>query len=263
MKIVVINGSPRFGITYNAISIVMQELQSLGDVTFKVFNLPRDMPAFCKGCFQCFLKGEELCPDAKYVQPIVEAMDEADGFIIGTPVYAMQITGALKAFFDHLAYCYINHRPRFFTKKAMVIVTTVGAGINNCNRYIKQNLSFWGVNKVYTTGKALKAIKWDEIETTKKADFEKSLKLTARKFNKDIKEEKIYPPSMFQTVMFNISRVIINTFEKDNSDRIYWEKNGWLDDKVNYLTDGIKPKLSQLTVGTVAALMFKKVVKKK
>lgn len=42
---------------------------------------------------------------------------EAEAFIISTPVYALNVSGGLKVFFDHMAFCYLNHRPRFFTQK--------------------------------------------------------------------------------------------------------------------------------------------------
>ncbi|WP_409069976.1 hypothetical protein ACFLKB_12625 [Clostridium sp. FAM 1755] len=49
----------------------------------------------------------------------------------------MQITGLLKNSIDHMSYNF--HRPRFFTKKALVITTTAGAGhkdvANNIKRY--------------------------------------------------------------------------------------------------------------------------------
>ena len=260
MQMVIINGSPRKGITYKAISIVKDELESLGDVNFQEFNLPQDMPCFCSGCFKCFEKGEEFCPDARYVQPIVQALDEADGIIIGTPVYAMQISGGLKALFDHLAYCYINHRPRFYNKKALVISTTVGAGISNCNKYIKQNLSFWGVNRIYTVGKPVLAIKWDEIDKNKRDGFEKSLRLVAGKLFKDISNRKVYPPNFLQTIMFNVSKAIMLNIEDVSADRSYWKNNGWLDGRKQFLGEEIKPGIFNRSAGFITGLIFKKFV---
>ncbi len=262
MKIVIINGSPRRGITYKSIGIVKEELQSLGGVTFQEFNLPQDMPSFCKGCFRCFEKGEEFCPDAGYVQPIVKALDEADGIIIGSPVYAMQISGALKALFDHLAYCYINHRPRFYRKKALVITTTVGAGISNCNKYIKQNLSFWGVNRIYTVGKPMLAIKWEEIDKNRREDFEKSLRCLAGRLFEDIKYQRIYRPNLMQTVMFNVSKAIIKRYEDDSADGIYWKDNGWLDGRKDFFVEDIKPGFLSKSVGSMIGIAFKRFILK-
>ncbi|WP_347707330.1 NAD(P)H-dependent oxidoreductase [Clostridium sporogenes] len=49
-------------------------------------------------------------------------MEKADALIVTSPVYSLQITGLLKNSIDHMAYNF--HRPRFFTKKALVITTT-------------------------------------------------------------------------------------------------------------------------------------------
>ncbi len=44
MKIVMIYGSPRKGVTYEAVQIVKKELQAQEDVEFTEFQLPQDMP---------------------------------------------------------------------------------------------------------------------------------------------------------------------------------------------------------------------------
>ena len=62
-------------------------------------------------------------------------MMDADGIIVASPVYAMNVTALLKNFLDHTAYFY--HRPEFFTKKALVVVSTAGAGQKDVAKYIE------------------------------------------------------------------------------------------------------------------------------
>jgi multimeric flavodoxin WrbA len=68
----------------------------------------------CRGCFGCFVKGEDHCP-CKDDASIEQKMHDADGIIFATPVYGMNISALMKTFIDRFSY--IFHRPRFFTKK--------------------------------------------------------------------------------------------------------------------------------------------------
>lgn len=260
MKIAVIYGSPRQGITFETVRIVKEEMQKQGEVEFIEFHLPQDAPVFCKGCFQCFQKGESKCPDAGYIQPIVAAMMAADGFIISTPVYVLQISGGLKAFFDHLAYCYINHRPRFFHQKALVITTTAGAGLHDCLQYIKKNLTFWGVNHVYTLGFRMMASKWSEVRPEVLAKATKQLQRMARGFHQDLRSKKIHVPSFMQILMFHICLLLMSSSEP-SLDQQYWQERGWLEPSSLYLNPAAKPGWFKRAVGWMVMSIFRKMVK--
>ena len=65
MKITVINGTEKHGITYKLKEIFLDELRGDADIT--EFYLPRDCPEFCAGCTTCFLHDEHKCKDAEYV----------------------------------------------------------------------------------------------------------------------------------------------------------------------------------------------------
>ena len=62
MEVTVIHGSPRKGNTYEIAQKFMREMQTQGEVSFREFFLPQDMPEFCRGCFTCILRDEKLCP---------------------------------------------------------------------------------------------------------------------------------------------------------------------------------------------------------
>lgn len=259
MKIVTIYGSPRQGITYQSVQLIKAEMQKQGKVEFIEFHLPKDVPVFCKGCFQCFQKGESTCPDTKHIQPILEAMMEADGFIFSTPVYALHISGALKAFLDHMAFCYINHRPRFYKQKALVLTTTAGAGIGNCNKYIAQNLAFWGVNKVYTVGAPMMAARWSEVSPRIMAKSTKVFQKAGRIFYQDLASKKFHQPSFIQTIMFHVSRSLMLSY-RSSLDKDYWQEKGWLDKRAQYFTKEIKPTILKKIVGKVVEYLFTRFV---
>ncbi len=227
MKIVVINGSPRKNITYGFTQILKKAMKEVGEVEFVDYYLPQDAPCFCKGCFVCFFKGEMCCPDYQYIHPIVSAMEAADGIVMTSPVYVMQVSGGLKAFLDHLAYCYLNHRPRFFKQKAFVIVTTAGAGASNGVRYLKDNLRMMGSSKVYSFGKAVLAQNFHEIAAGRMAKYTKELQKKAAMFYEDIKQEKQYKPTFVQILMFQVGRMMLGKYLEDNQDKKYWMEQGF------------------------------------
>ena len=67
--------------------------------------------------------------------------------IITSPVYSLQISGQLKNFIDHMSYNF--HRPKYFNKKALIITTTGGVRAKEIANYIKEVLTFWGINTTY------------------------------------------------------------------------------------------------------------------
>ena len=118
MKYVIINGSPRKKNTWAIVKHIQSNLEAtFEEIHLKDYNIP-----LCNGCYNCILKGEKYCPHFDKINTIMDKLKSADAFIIASPVYAMNVTAILKNFIDHTAYLY--HRPEFFTKKALVVVST-------------------------------------------------------------------------------------------------------------------------------------------
>ena len=76
MKITVINGTEKHGVTYKLKEIFLDEFRDRAEIT--EFYLPRDCPNFCVGCTACFLTDEHKCKDAGYIQKIERALLSAD-----------------------------------------------------------------------------------------------------------------------------------------------------------------------------------------
>lgn len=109
MKITVINGTEKHGVTYRLKEIFLSEFKGKADIT--EYYLPKDCPDFCIGCTNCFFKGEHTCKDADKIGNIEKSLLEADLIVMTSPAYVFHITGAMKAFLDHLGYRWIPHRP--------------------------------------------------------------------------------------------------------------------------------------------------------
>lgn len=76
MKITVINGTEKRGVTYQLKEAFLEPFKQSAEIT--EYNLPRDCPSFCVGCTGCFLKGEDTCKDYAYIHPIEASLLEAD-----------------------------------------------------------------------------------------------------------------------------------------------------------------------------------------
>lgn len=165
------------------------------------------------------MEGEDKCPHHDKISPILEKIREADGLIMACPVYAMNVTALLKNFLDHTAYLY--HRPEFFDKKALVFVSTAGAGQKDVAKYIDETLRHWGFNKVY---KATIACGGKEHLETKEIDK------ATKEFQKDVSSNKLHNPKFMDIIFYNVWRAMALSENPIEADAKYWKKT----ELVNY-----------------------------
>ena len=120
MKIAVINGTEKRGVTFKLKEIFLEGFKA---AKITEYYLPKDCPSLCAGCTSCFVKGENNCKDFAYVNTIEKSLLEADLIVMTSPAYVMHATGAMKALLDHLAYRWMPHRPapEMFGKRAVII----------------------------------------------------------------------------------------------------------------------------------------------
>lgn len=174
MKITVINGTEKHGVTYKLKEIFLQAFES-ADLT--KYYLPKDCPSFCAGCTNCFVKGEYNCKDFYYINTIEKSLLQAELIVMTSPAYVMHATGAMKAFLDHFAYRWIPHRPakEMFGKRAVIITQCLGAGAKSAAKDIKHSLSWWGIPKICVFNGALtNDILWDKLPASKQKNLQKN-----------------------------------------------------------------------------------------
>lgn len=229
MKITIINGNVRHGNTWHCMEEFKQALSKYGDVETTEFTLPRDMPSFCRGCFSCFFKGEQTCPDAQYTKPIVDALEEADVIVMTSPIYALDVSGQMKALLDHLCFMWVSHRPNpvMFKKVGVIFTTTAGAGLGHATKTLKKTFTFWGVKRTFVFKKAVAAMKWDDVAEKKKREIKKEAAKLAKRVAAAAKGNK--RPKLFFRVMFSLMKGMQKKNDWNPTDRAHWEKNGWLD----------------------------------
>ena len=232
MKITVINGTEKKGVTYRLKEIFLQPFRDKAEIT--EFYLPRDCPAFCAGCTTCFLKDQNLCKDAVFVQKIEKALLEADLLVFTSPAYVFHTTGAMKAMLDHFGYRWMPHRPakEMFGKRAYIITQCLGAGGNSTAKDIKDSLSWWGVSYIKKrTFKLMSDINWDKIPEKNRAKMTQALKKDAGRFLA-IDYSRKAGTNLITKCKFMAVRMLQTGLGKDDpeyTDYKYWKANGWID----------------------------------
>ncbi len=105
MKIVAFNGSPKKnGNTYEAIKAVATELEK-ENIEVEIVHVGNKSIHGCLACNGCSRNKNERCViESDEVNEWVQKMKEADGIILGSPVYYSSIAGTMKAFLDRAFY---------------------------------------------------------------------------------------------------------------------------------------------------------------
>ena len=105
-KIVVVNAGPRKGWnTDTLISEAARGAQSAGAEIerFDLFRLEKYMGCIsCFGCKREKFKGQCICNDG--LKPVLDAIRESDGLIIGSPNYLSNLTASFRALYERLIF---------------------------------------------------------------------------------------------------------------------------------------------------------------
>ena len=121
MKVILVNGSPHEkGCTYTALKEIENTLNNQ-DIETEIFWLGNKPISGCLGCGSCLKTGKCFINDK--VNEFLDKVEEADGFIFGTPVHFASASGMITSFMDRAFY----GRSNLFKNKP-------SAGIVSCRR---------------------------------------------------------------------------------------------------------------------------------
>jgi multimeric flavodoxin WrbA len=127
MKVLAIMGSPKGkGSGYKVVQLIEKRMKEAGSVDFEYLFLKDTGLQPCKGCFACVTKGEDKCPLKDGRAEIERKLLEADGLILSSPTYVLNVSWLMKNFIDRFAYT--NHRPRFHRQKVLLVTNSGGTG---------------------------------------------------------------------------------------------------------------------------------------
>lgn len=252
MKCLIINGSPRKGSSFSMAATIKEEiLKKDSSVIFEEIMLSDyDIP-FCLGCATCFKHGESECPHYKKVHPVVEKMEEANVLVITSPVYALGVSGLIKNFFDHTAYFF--HRPKFFDKHALVVVSTAGGGHKEAAKYMRDVLKHYGFNKVFILARALFDISGSVTENVKQ-----KCRVSANNFYLSIAKKKLSDVSPKRIIFYNMWRAMSLSSRALPCDKEYWQESALFRYEYSPL---IKINILNKLLGKISFAIFSKFIK--
>ncbi|CEN81880.1 multimeric flavodoxin WrbA family protein [[Clostridium] sordellii] len=156
MKVVAFNGSPhKRGNTYNAIETVAKELEKEG-IEVEIVHVGNKAIRGCIACGGCSRNQNERCVlDKDEVNEWIQKMKEADGIILGSPVYYSAIAGTMKSFLDRAFYVASSNGGMFRHKVGASVVAVRRSGgihvfdqLNNYINYsemIMPTSNYWNV----------------------------------------------------------------------------------------------------------------------
>lgn len=225
MNITLLYGSQRRGSTWHIAQKFVSRLSCGGSV--QEFYLPSALPELCTGCGLCFTQGARYCPHRQYVRPIARALDQADLVILVSATYVYHVTGAMKNLLDHLAYRWMVHRPSptMFTKQALAITTAAGGGMKPALCDMTDSLSYWGVGRIWTYGKAVRALEWDGVSAGVKRSIDRDVARLSEKIGAS--GSAVVPSGDVQR-RFLLLRMANKIHGLSPLDREYWGVRGWL-----------------------------------
>ena len=163
MKVLVLNGSPHVrGCTARALAEVIAALNAEG-VETELIQVGSAKISGCLGCGYCHQNGK--CVQNDLVNETAKKLAEADGLVIGSPVYYASPNGTLLSFLDRLFYSadYSMHMK-------------VGAAVVSCRRG-GASASFDVLNKYFTISgmPVAGSTYWNSVHGFGAADVEKDL----------------------------------------------------------------------------------------
>ena len=222
MKTVIVHGQSHAGST----CMVARELAEKVGWEVQEFFLPRDFDKPCLGCFTCFQQDLTHCPHYAQLEPLANAMLEADLIILESPVYVYHATGQMMSFLDHFGTWWMIHRPRpeMSQKQAVSIATAAGGGMKSTVRDMADSLEMWGIHRVYKLGLGVQATKPGEIPPGIQKKIHKKTDVLARKILKNAGQQGCNPRGKFWFAMMGFAQKHFPPMEPDYG---YWEQMGW------------------------------------
>ncbi len=138
-KIMIIDGGPRKN--FNTASMLQKFAEGAKSVssnievkTVRLYDL--DYKG-CMSCMACKIKGRasNVCKFKDALTPILEEIAQADGLVLGSPIYFGQITGQMQAFLERLSFPWLSYNDYSMTapKRMPVVLMETMNGLPDKN----------------------------------------------------------------------------------------------------------------------------------
>ena len=200
MKVLMINGSPHAkGCTWRALAEMEKTFTELG-VESEILHIGAKDIRGCIACRRCSTLGKCVFDDV--VNEAAEKFREADGLVIGSPVYYASANGTLISFMDRLFYS-ANVDKRMKVGAAVVSARRGGntATFDELNKYFTisempvATSQYWNQVHGYTAEdveKDVEGLQTMRVLARNMAFLMKSIQLGKEQFGLPEREEKYY-----------------------------------------------------------------------
>lgn len=196
--IIAVNGSPRT--KWNTATLLRHALKGAGDAGAQVETI--DLYKFdfkgCVSCFGCKRKGVtvETCVVKDELQPVLQRIAQADGLILGSPIYYGSVTGVMRCFLERLLFPhwgYYDKKPSSFPRAipTAFIYTMNAPGfaleLLGYRKSFKQNRK----RLTYLTG-----VRSEILTSTETSQFDDYANYSASRFNAariTVRHENVFP----------------------------------------------------------------------
>lgn len=228
-KVTAFVGTARKKHTYYAVRRFLDDLKSLGDVEYEVVALTDYKLEMCRGCKNCFRKGEEFCPLKDDRDVLIGKMMTSDGVVFATPNYSYQVSGLMKLFLDRLGFVF--HRPRFFGK---TFTSLVAQGIYGGSKIVKY-LDFVGMGLGFNVVKGSCTTALDPMSEQERRKIDAIAAAHSRRFHAGLLQEPYPVPSFFKLGAFRAARTSMRVMLDETSrDVTYYRDKGWFESDYFY-----------------------------
>jgi len=222
-KVTAFVGSARKRATYSAAREFLDGLKRLGDVEGEIVPLGDYHLETCRGCKQCFEKGEEFCPfrdDDRNL--LIAKIMASDGVVLATPNYSFNVSGLMKVFLDRLGFLF--HRPRFFGKAFTGIVAQ---GIYGGDKIVDY-LDFVGNGLGFNTVKGACFTAFEPMTDKEKGKVKAAMADLSRRFYKALIKPAYPTPGWMKLMVFRMGRTSIQAeLDERSMDYRYYRDQGW------------------------------------
>src|SRR5512144_1017347 len=199
-KVTAFVGTARKQHTFYAVRQFLENLEALGDVEYEIVALTDYRLEMCRGCKNCFRKGEEFCPLKDDRDVLIEKTKTSDGVVFATPNYSYQVSASMKMFLDRLGFVF--HRPRFFGR---TFTSIVAQGIYGGSKIVKY-LDFVGMGLGFNVVRGSCTTALDPMSGQERKKIDRIVAGHSRRFHAGLSKPPYPVPPLFKVCAFRAAR---------------------------------------------------------
>jgi len=129
-KIIIIDGGPRKNMNTAVILERFADGARENGAEVKIIRLYDFEYKGCRSCMACKIKGKasNVCKLKDALTPVLEDIAQADGLVLGSPIYFGDVTGQMRTFLERLAFPWLSYNDYSMTapkRMPVVLVETM------------------------------------------------------------------------------------------------------------------------------------------